>query len=218
MYIVTIYKPSSYVELVRSHSLYVWYHFRSFQWTESPFWKYNYQLLTVIAFSFSREVHRIDEVRIFLSSNSCCTLLIFAWCDQISLMHFYIHFVEYSLVQKCSALWHWNSSSLINVWICEAWNLSFGIDLCVNLSQNSVSFKHHGARFSAWPHFYWYGYVFVSTNCYFRPQESTKWPLHLPWGNSRCKKHFYTKIFITLPSSVCTGRRNGEIMLLAGSE
>jgi hypothetical protein len=44
-------------------------------------------------------------------------------------------------------LWLWSSNSLINVWTCEAWNLSFGIDLCVNLSQNSVSFKHLGADF-----------------------------------------------------------------------
>lgn len=150
---------------------------------------------------------------------------IFARGDQISLMNFYIAFVEYSLVQKSSALWLRSSNSLINVWTCEAWNLSFGIDFCVNFSQNSVSFKHLGARFSAWPHFYWYGYVFVSTNCRFCPQESTKWSLHLPWGNWKCKKHFYKKIFITLPflnnsllpSSVCTGRK-GEIMLLAGSE
>lgn len=114
-----------------------------FKWAKSPFWKCSYQLLTEIGFPFSREVQKIDEIRIL----HCCALLIFAWGDQIALTYFYTAFVEYSLVQKLSVLWLWSSNSLINVWTCEAWNLSFGIDLCVNLSQNSVSFKHLGANF-----------------------------------------------------------------------
>lgn len=129
-----------------------------FKWTKSPLWKCSYQLLTVIPFSFSREVQRM-EISILHSSNPCCALLIFTWGDQISLMHFYTAFVEYSLVQKHSTLWLWSSNSLINVWTCEAWNLSFGTDLCVNLSQNSVSFKHLGADFQ-------HGLIFPDTVMY----------------------------------------------------
>lgn len=102
-----------------------------------------------------QEIQSIDEMRIL----HCFALLIFAWGDQIALTHFYTAFVEYSLVQKLSTLCLWSSNSLINVWTCEAWNLSFGIDLCVNLSQNSVSFKHLGANFQ-------HGLIFTDTVMY----------------------------------------------------